>query len=81
LAEDRFDHQGGERDLADAGVALGVGFKAAAEPTGLVAHVHHLEHGQGTFQVDSSTAQAGELAEPKPGTEQCEHVIPPEQRA
>jgi hypothetical protein len=46
LAADRLDHQGGERDLADAGVALGAGLEAAAEPAGLVAHVDHLEQGR-----------------------------------
>ena len=33
------------------------------------------------FQVDPPPAQAGELAEPQPGAEQGEHVVPPEQRA
>jgi hypothetical protein len=60
---------------------LGAGFEAAAEPAGLVAHVDHLEHRQGALEVDSSTTQAGELAEAQPGAGQYEHVIPPEQRA
>jgi hypothetical protein len=30
--------------------------------------------------VDPPTAQARELAEPQPGTEQHQHMIPPEQR-
>jgi hypothetical protein len=50
--------------LADAGVALGAWLEAAAEPAGLIAHVDHLEHGQGALEVDSSVAEAGELAEP-----------------
>jgi hypothetical protein len=81
LAADSLDHDGGERDLADAGVTLGVGLEAAAEPAGLVAHVDHLEHGWCSLEVDPPPAQPGELTEPQPGAKQNEHMIPPEQRA
>jgi hypothetical protein len=39
---------GGERDLADAGVALGARLEATAEPAGLLPGVHDLEDRQGT---------------------------------
>jgi hypothetical protein len=54
----------GQGHLADAGIAIGAWFEAAAEPAGLVAHVNDLEHGEAALQVDPSAAQAGELAEP-----------------
>jgi hypothetical protein len=51
----------GERDFADAGVALGAWLEAAAVPAGLIPHVDHLEHGR-AFQVDPPAAQPGQLA-------------------
>ena len=80
LAADGLDHQRGQGDLADAGVALGPGLEAAAEPAGLIAGVDDLEDGQGPVQVDAAAAQPGQLPEPQPGAEQAQHVVPPEQR-
>ena len=54
-AADRLDHLGGEGDLADAGVAFGAGLEAAAElATGLVAHIHDLQGGDGLVEVDAA---------------------------
>jgi hypothetical protein len=58
------DDLGGERDLADAGVALGPGLEATAEPAGLIAGVHDLEDGEGAVQVDAAAAQPGQFPEP-----------------
>jgi hypothetical protein len=43
LSTDGRDDLGCQRDLADAGVALGPGLEAAAKLARLVADVHHLE--------------------------------------
>jgi len=56
LSADGCDDLGGERDLANAGVALGSGLEAAAEPTGLIPGIHDLEDGQGTVEVDAAAA-------------------------
>jgi hypothetical protein len=79
LAADGLDHQGGQGELADTGVALGPGFEAAAKPAGLVAGVHDLEQGHGPVQLDAAATQPGQLPEPQPGAEQAHHVVPPEQ--
>src|SRR5829696_7071441 len=57
LAADGLDHQGGQGHLADAGVALGAGLEAAAEPAGLIAGGANLEHGHGTVEVNPAPAQ------------------------
>jgi hypothetical protein len=77
LAADGRDDLRGERDLADAGVALGSRFEAAPEPAGLIPGVHDLEDGQWAVQVDAAAAQPGQLPEPQPGAEQAQHVVPP----
>jgi hypothetical protein len=71
---------GAKGKLADAGVALGPGLEAAAEPAGLIAGVDDLEHGQGPVEEDAAAAQPGQLPEPPAGAEQAQHVVPPEQR-
>ena len=64
LPPDGLDHQRGEGQLPDAGIALGTGLEAATElPTGLVAHVHNLEDGNRPIEMDPPAAQAGQLAE------------------
>jgi hypothetical protein len=69
-AADRLDHLGGEGDLADAGVAFGAGFEAAAElAASLEAHVHDLQGRDGLVEVDAAAVQAGELAEAQAGAE------------
>jgi hypothetical protein len=70
----------GERDLADAGVALGPRLEAAAEPASLIPGVDDLEDGQVPVQVDAAAAQPGQLPEPQPSAQEAEHVVPPEQR-
>jgi hypothetical protein len=70
----------GRGELADAGVALGPGLEAAAEPTGLIPGVDDLQHRQAPVEVDAAAAQPGQLPEPQPGAEEAEHVVPPEQR-
>jgi hypothetical protein len=80
LPADGLHHQRGQGNLADAGVALGTGLEAAAEPAGVIAGVNDLEHGQGAVQVDAAAAQSGQLPEPQSGAEQAQHVVPPEQR-
>jgi hypothetical protein len=81
LPADGLDHQRGQRQLPDAGVALGAGFEAAAElAAGLVAHLDDLENGSGPIEVDPSVAEAGQLAEAQTGAEEDEDVIPPGQR-
>jgi hypothetical protein len=62
LAVDGLDHQGGQGELADAGVALGSRLEAAAEPAGLVAGVDDLEQGQGPVQLDAAAATGLVLA-------------------
>jgi hypothetical protein len=80
LPADGLDHQSSERQLPDAGVALGAGFEAAAElATDLVAHVDDLEGGHGPIEMDPAAAQAGQLTEPQSCSEKGEDVIPPEQ--
>jgi hypothetical protein len=51
---DGLDHQGGQGDFADAGVALGPRLEAAAEPAGLIAGVDDLEDRQGPVEVDAA---------------------------
>jgi hypothetical protein len=80
LTANRLDHQRSQWDLADAGVALGLGLEAIAEPTGLVTGVDHLQDRDRPIKVDPTRAQAGELPESEPGAEQTQHVVPPEQR-
>jgi hypothetical protein len=53
---DRLDHHGGQGHLADAGVALGAGLEAAAEPAGLVAGGTDLQDGHGPVEVDAAAA-------------------------
>jgi hypothetical protein len=81
LPADRLDHPEGERDLADAGVALGAGLEAAAEPVGLVAHVHDLEHGRFLLEVDASAPEPGPAHRSAGRSQQGQHMVPPEQRA
>jgi hypothetical protein len=57
-------------------VDAGVGLEAAAEPAGLVAHVHDLEHGR-----FASASEPGQLTEAQPGPKQGQYVVPPGQRA
>jgi hypothetical protein len=72
---------GGQGDFADAGVALGAGFEAAAElAAGLVAHVDDLQDRDGLVEVDAAAVQAGELANAQAGTNEGDDVVPPEQR-
>jgi hypothetical protein len=81
LAADGLDQQRGERELPDAGVALGAALEAAPElAAGLVAHLHDLEDGHRPVEVDPAAAQAGQLTEPQPGAEEDEDVIPPGKR-
>jgi hypothetical protein len=56
LSADGCDDLGGERDLADASIALGPGLKAAPEPARLISGIHDLEDGQGTVEVDAAAA-------------------------
>jgi hypothetical protein len=80
VAADGLDQQRGQRELPDAGVALGAGLEAAAElAAGLVAHLDDLEDGHGPVEVDPAAAQAGQLPEPQPSAEEDEGVIPPGQ--
>jgi hypothetical protein len=80
LAADGLDHQWGERQFPDAGVALGAAFEAATElAAGLVAHLDDLEDGHGPIEMDPAAAQAGQLTEPQASAQEDEHVIPPGQ--
>ena len=80
LPADGLDHQRSERQLPDAGVALGAAFEAATElAAGLVAHLDDLEDGYRPVEVDPAAAQAGQLPEPQSGAQEDEDVIPPGQ--
>jgi hypothetical protein len=80
LPADGLNHQRGQRQLPDAGVALGAWLEAAAElAAGLVAHLDDLEDGHRPVEVDPAAAQAGQLAEPQAGAQEDEDVIPPGQ--
>src|SRR4029453_12507051 len=77
LPADGLDQQRGERQLPDAGVALGAGFEAAAElAAGLVAHLDDLEDGHRPVEVDPAAAQAGQLTEPQAGAQEDQDGIP-----
>jgi hypothetical protein len=80
LAADGLDHQWGQGHRADAGVALGPGLEAAAEPAGLIAGGTDLEDRHGSVELDPAPAQPGQLAKAQASAEQGEHVVPPEQR-
>ena len=65
LPADGLDHQWSEWQFPDAGVALGAGFEATAEPpANLVVHVDDLEDGHGPIGMDPAAPQAGQLTEP-----------------
>jgi hypothetical protein len=79
-AADRLHHLRRQGNLADAGVALGAGLKAAAEvAAGLITHIDDLHGWDGLVEVDPAAVQAGELADAQPGAEQGDDVVPPEQ--
>ena len=69
----------GERELTDAGVALGSRFEAAAEAAGLVTDVNHLDNRRGAVEADAAAAQPRQFAEPQAGAKQGQGVVPPEQ--
>jgi hypothetical protein len=72
-AADRLHHLGGQRDLADAGIALGPWFEAATELAAcLVANVDDLHRRDGLVEVDTAAVQAGELADTQAGAEQSD---------
>jgi hypothetical protein len=70
LSPDGRDDLGGERELTDAGVALGSRFEATAEAAGLVTDVDHLDDRRGAVEADAAAAQSRELAEPQAGAKQ-----------
>jgi hypothetical protein len=68
LPADGLNHQRGQRQLPDAGVALGAGLKTATElATGLIAHLDDLQDGHGPIEMDPAAAQAGQLTEAQAG--------------
>ena len=73
LAGDRLADPVTHGHHAHAGQALGFGLEAAAEPTGLIAHLDHLDPLE--LGEDPSAAQAQQLAAAQPGADLDEEVV------
>jgi hypothetical protein len=81
LPADGLDDQRSQRQLPDAGVALGAALEAATElAAGRVAHLDDLEDGHRPIELDPAAAQASQLPEAQSSAQEDEDMIPPRQR-